>query len=71
MEYRADYGKIRFGVNVLAMGMGSYIVTVHDGKQIVFRAEGNYTVKPFNNKAMKYVSGEWENNFKREYEEIK
>jgi len=53
------------------MGMGSYIVTVHEGKQIVFRAEGNYTVEPFNNKAMKYVPGKWENHLKREYAEVK
>ncbi|MEK6904906.1 MAG: hypothetical protein AABX24_00745 [Nanoarchaeota archaeon] len=71
MEYQADYGKIKFDVNVSAMGNGHYIVTVQDGEQIVFRAEGNYMVKPFNSKTTKYVSGKWENKLKREYTKLK
>ncbi|MDO8511231.1 MAG: hypothetical protein Q7S55_03635 [Nanoarchaeota archaeon] len=71
MEYQSDYGKIRFDVQSSAQGNGSYDVEVKDGRKIIFKAQGNYTASPYNSEAVKYVSGDWEKQLKKEYKKIK
>ena len=71
MEYQSDYGKIAFQVISSTIGNGSYNVEVKRGRNIVFKAYGNYTSGPYNNQAEKYVPGNWENKLKDEYERVK
>src|SRR3989344_9672593 len=71
MEYQSDYGMIRFDVQSSAQGNGSYSVEVKDGRTTIFKAQGNYTASPYNSQAVKYVSGDWEEKLKKEYEKVK
>src|SRR3989344_8243445 len=68
MEYQSDYGKITFDVQSSAQGNGSYQVEVKEGTKTIFSAVGNYTASPYNSQAVKYVSGDWEKQLKKEYE---